>query len=133
MGRFAFAILLIANLLVCPLRCFSCQTGVVEGGDCAQAACCCCQDAQDGDESSNDQPSQGNECSCPNCICEGATVQADPETSGVTDRVALGPWIVPTDALLLSVVSFSRADARDPAPCFAGGRNALVAYQSWLI
>ncbi|MEZ6103846.1 MAG: hypothetical protein R3E01_33285 [Pirellulaceae bacterium] len=129
MGRFALSLLLIANLLVCPLRCLSCQTGVVVDGDCAQAACCC-QDAQDGDESSNGQPSPGGDCSCPNCICEGATVQADPEIREASDCVASGAWILSTDYLL---PSGSRVDARDRPPSYPGGRDALVAYQSWLI
>ena len=133
MGPKLIAILLITNLLVCPLRCFSCQSEEAVGGDCAQAACCCCQGAQDSDESSNEQPLHGEDCTCPNCICEGATVEDDPEIPVASDCVALGAWIVPTDDLLLSGTPHARIDARDRPPSTVGGRDALVAYQSWLI
>lgn len=134
MGRFAFAILLIANLLVCPFRCYSCQTGVVSGDDCAEATCSCChyQDQND-DESSSDEPSHGGDCSCPNCICEGATVEADRKIPSSGDCVAPWAWIAATDDQLRGETYFSRIVARNRRPCYRGGRDALVAYQSWLI
>ena len=133
MGRLAFNILLVTNLLVCPLRCFSCETEVAVGKDYGQSACCCCPVVPEGDESSNDNPSPGDDCSCPNCICEGATIQSAPEIPATDPFVAFGAWIVPVDEFRQEGTSSQRTEPKNRPPRFPGGRDALVAHQAWLI
>ena len=130
MFRTTFFILLTFNLLVCPLRCLSCQTQAGENEACVTTACSCCQESSDAES-----PQSGNtsdeDCSCPNCICEGATLQTSPEISAVESLAALRGR-----ATLFGDVSgrppLCQLTRKDRPPRFNSGRDALVAFQSWL-
>ena len=72
MVRALIVIVLAAHLLVCPLRCLSCGIDTL-GGDmdvCVVDQCC-----HECENSSGEKGTSPDDCSCQNCICEGATVE----------------------------------------------------------
>ena len=79
MFRASLSVLLIANLLACPLRCVSCEVGPSVSEQPAATACSCC--SHDCDIPVPDAPldTPDEDCSCQDCICEGATLQDAPE------------------------------------------------------
>lgn len=131
MGRSFIAMMLIASLLACPLRCFSCQTGAASDVDCATTVCSCCHDSGK-TENPTDAPS--DDCSCPNCICEGATIQADLEIPDrISQFVSFTHWSVSTDDDVLGITAQRSLNPGASPPCSLYGRDTLIAYQSWLI
>ena len=130
MFRTTFFILLTFNLLVCPLRCLSCQTQAGENEACVTTACSCCQESSDAES-----PQSGNtsdeDCSCPNCICEGATLQAGPEISAVESLTAFTCRATPLGDVCGRPSLFQLTWKNRPQR-FNSGRDALVAFQSWL-
>ena len=133
MGRPLLVILIIATLSACPLRCLSGQTATANVGEGAAAACCCCHDTGHGDEIPADEPSPEDSCVCPSCLCEGATIPNGPAIPGIDFTVALDAWTVPADQLLSGGKTSPQVSIDDRLLGFLGGRDALVAYQSWLI
>ena len=132
-----FSLLLIVNLLACPVRCLSCETNVAAGEDVATAACSCCSHGVEASASESPEPSPrpcGDDCNCQNCICEGAVVEADvvlpdsPEQSGQWVRAVM---VVNPTAALLDEASSRRS--RAPNGRLLCGRDVRVAHQSWLI
>lgn len=134
MGRLVIAILLTASLLACPLRCYSCQAGAASDVDCATTVCSCCHDSGASGKTENPADAPSNDCSCPNCICEGATIQAGPEIPDlVAQFVSFTDWSVSTDDDVLGITAQRSRSAGEPPPFSLYGRDALIAYQSWLI
>jgi hypothetical protein len=132
-----FSLLLIVNLLACPVRCLSCETNVAAGEDVATAACSCCSHGVEASASESPEQSPrpcGDDCNCQNCICEGAVVEADvvlpdsPEQSGQWVRAVM---VVNPTAALLDEASPRRS--RAPNGRLLCGRDVRVAHQSWLI
>ena len=132
-----FSLLLIVNLLACPVRCLSCETNVAAGEDVATVACSCCSHSNEvpASESSEQSPQPcGDDCNCQNCICEGAVVEADvvlpesPERSGQWVRAVI---VVDPTAALLDEASLRRS--RAPNGHLVCGRDVRIAQQSWLI
>lgn len=147
------ALLLIANLLACPMRCVSCQANAVADEVCAPAACPCCSDAaeelvsQTPEQCPEQCPERGpeqcpeqcpepceNDCNCQNCICEGAVVEADVE---LPDSVVQAErWVRPAlTATTTAALSYETSWRRSCAPVgqLLCGRDVRVAHQSWLI
>jgi hypothetical protein len=89
MQHFVLTICLIANLLACPLRCAACHSSssAIEPAQQNKRACqCCAKKAVCPEESVSSLPGgkrpadpSENDCSCPNCICEGATLTKAPD------------------------------------------------------
>ena len=75
MSRFVIAILLNSSLLVCPMRCMSCQAGAVLVDHGRPVGCSCCQREAESPNSKSSEQCPGEDCTCQNCICEGATLQ----------------------------------------------------------
>ena len=128
-----FSLLLVVNVLACPVRCISCEANVAVGESCAAAACTCCSDGMDFPVSETPLPCS-NDCSCQNCICEGAMVEVEIEVPDSVDQVVA--WIQPTLSgnqvpVVLNEISLRRS--RAPLGQFLCGRHLRVAYQSWLI
>ena len=81
MQHFVLTICLIANLLACPLRCAACHSSssAIEQAQQNTRTCpCCakkaiCAEKSESSQLPEEHPSE-NDCSCPNCICEGATL-----------------------------------------------------------
>ncbi|QDS95178.1 hypothetical protein FF011L_39690 [Roseimaritima multifibrata] len=126
------ALLLIVNLLACPVRCLSCEAKGTVGEECAQT-CVCCSHDQEASPSEVPEPC-GGDCDCQGCICEGAVVETCVE---LPDRaVETVDWLEPSKseqqvlgnriAIFLRRLSF-------PLGKFLGGREVRVAHQSWLI
>ena len=128
------ALLLIVNLLACPVRCLSCEADVAVGEVCVPAVCSCCSHCDEAPESESPEPC-GDDCNCQNCICEGAVVEADvalpdsPEQSGQWVRAAM---MIATPTAVLLVKTSSRR-SRAPSGRLLCGRDVRVAHQSWLI
>ncbi len=122
MNRSAVVILLIANLLACPLRCLSCETSTsqdsVTANGASQICCHACQlsseedsqtenpserDTSEDSLANNGPPSHDdttNHCSCHTCICEGARIEwHSPLCQDVT--VCFADWQVPSSCQLL--------------------------------
>lgn len=134
MGRFLFAALLITNLLVCPLRCFSCQTGSIGEGCVIESTCGCCADATVGVPGSPEKSPEQHQCACPSCICEGATLQDAPEVPPADALIALESWPVDAAAVTAPRVALISAspESSDSPPAAPAGRVALIAYRCWL-
>ena len=134
MFRFVLPVLLIANLLTCPSRCMSCQAATASVNDRVPAGCACCHcEAESPDsESSEDYP--GNDCACPNCICEGATLQDSLELPDAnTQAASFVHWSagIERDISVEIVQEFARVT--QDCDCRISGRDARIAHHSWLI
>ena len=133
MGKFVFAFILIANLLICPFRCLSSEWGTVSEGGAAPSACSCCQPDNNCDDSPPKDEGKHNDSSCPNCICEGATLQAGPKVSAIDVQYAMAHWLIPADVATQCEMNSYPARLSDRTPRFAGGHTARIAFQVWLI
>jgi|SRR6056297_143573 len=128
-----FSLLLIVNLLACPVRCLSCETNSAAGEESASAVCSCCSHSDESPSPDSPEPC-GDDCGCQNCICEGAVVEADvalpdaPDQSGQWVRAVMA--VNPTTAL---VDETSLRRSRCPNGRLICGRDVRVAHQSWLI
>lgn len=126
-------LLLIVNLLACPVRCLSCETTAAVGTECAPAACSCCSHAEEAPVSESPEPC-GDDRNCQNCICEGAINDARVELSDVQILVS---WELPTQHLMAAAVAshsnFSPRREFAPKGHFLHGRDRCIAQQSWLI
>ncbi len=145
------ALMLIASVLACPLRCLSCKVNASTRANVAASepniesthSCCShCHEVPESDSPASNAPAPShNDCDCQACICEGAVVEADAEVPDQSlDAMPLFSWVPPplaTHALtghdtarrieLLMRCSF--ASSRQ----LLSGRNARLAHQSWLI
>ncbi len=127
------ALLLIVNLLTCPVRCLSCEAKVTTDEECAPAACSCCSHDSEAPVSQVPEPC-GDDCGCQNCICEGAVVEAPVQLPDLMEHFVV--WALP-----LMIDSHAGVDSNSlfarrffvPTGQFLCGRDACIAYQSWLI
>ncbi len=133
MSRFLFSGLLVFNLLICPLRCVSCEIPVADNEDCTTTTCPCCQATGHEDSSDGRDQAPAEDCSCPNCICEGATLPAHPELAWADWQMAPEYQAVPHITARMHDTSLPWLRVKDGPPRCDGGRYALIAYQSWLI
>lgn len=131
MGRLVIAIVLIANLLVCPFRCMSCESEATVEGATARSACCC-QPHDKANHSPSGDEQREHDCSCPNCICEGATLPDSRDDSSVDVEVAVAHWFNPTDSAN-PCWGISQATCATFPPRSTSGRAGLIAFQVWLI
>lgn len=132
MFRAILTLSLIVNLLACPLNCCSGNAVAVSVDEWAPVVCSCCSHGSESSESSDDSPA--DDCDCPNCLCEGATLQDGvqlPMAYSEPAFVGYGLVVVPST----SGASIRRIAAResDDGRLDFCGRGALVAFQSWLI
>ncbi len=132
--KFPFlALLLIVNLLTCPVRCLSCEAKVTTGEECAPADCSCCSHDTEAPVSQVPEPC-GDDCGCQNCICEGAVVEAAVQLPDLIEHFVA--WVQPqtlTGHFGIDSSSFiKRRSVVLPGQCFCG-RDARIAYQFWLI
>jgi hypothetical protein len=127
---------LIANILACPLRCATCAASAPVDEQCeSTTGCPCCSHADDQSPASEvpvDSPS--NDCSCPNCICQGATLEVGREIALPELPFEVFEYCSVT-VRCDAVNSLMRRCAFEDSRCTARnyGRNALIAHQIWLI
>lgn len=134
MIRSLLVLLLIANVLACPLRCLGCQITAADESDREEIGCLCCQPGatSQAPESSGELP--GDDCTCPNCICEGATLESTPQPPEVEAYVIA--WIsLAIDAPATQSPAVRHPGALDLSdqPHRLAGRDARIAHQSWLL
>ncbi len=125
------ALLLIVNLLMCPLRCVACElTATV--GQVPAVTHCCCSHCEDAPVSESPEPCDG-ECDCDDCICEGAVLEADVELSVPTayfDAAQPADLVLATIDRQVTLVARDRASTAGP---LLSGRDLRVSHQSWLL
>ena len=125
-------LLLIVNLLACPVRCLSCETNSGVVVECAPAACTCCQHSEEAPVSETPEPC-GDDCSCQSCICEGAVIKPALDLS---DVVCSTSWSAPTCLVIYPVADrcslFSQRSFVSDWQLLCG-RDRCVAHQSWQI
>lgn len=135
MFRALLTFILMANLLACPLRCASCDAGDVRVQEVPVATCSCCDQPSESSEDSDPV----NTCQCPDCLCHGATLQAevtvpnfDWQHQRISDDYAMAVNIA---ALSGSAVMPPQLDLRQIGDRGIGLRtvHALMAFQHWLI
>ena len=132
MLRAIFPLILIANLLACPFRCALCEASEARVSECSPAACSCCHHESESSESPENSPR--DDCLCPNCLCEGATLQDGIEVrDGGSQRGSFDHWLGGVRSDALEATERYVAPERDDRRWNDCGRNALIAYQSWLI
>ncbi|MCO8124275.1 hypothetical protein NHH03_21210 [Stieleria sp. TO1_6] len=158
MFRAMFSLLLVANLLACPLRCIGCDAAACgistdsTASALVSAGCACCHDACDRSLSESQTVKSGSlestaqyidssgapygcpddcpaECQCKNCLCEGATIQDGPELP-----IALLHSIIGPDREVFPLVERSVwRDVTIDHGWIESGRQRRIALQSWLI
>ena len=125
-------LLLIVNLLACPVRCLSYDTTAAVEPDGVSAACSCCT-LDDCDPISETPQPCGEDCCCQDCICEGATNDSRVELSDVQLIVS---WELPAHLPGVFVEGrFLTSSTRSLVlqEHLLHGRDRCVAHQSWLI
>jgi hypothetical protein len=136
MGKVLVAFILITDLLLCPFCCMSGERDVDVAADkhAARSGCSCCLPK----EACDDSPSKGNDKSndrtCPNCICEGATLKDGPDDS-IADALlfTFTRWLVPGDTSNQFSATTQIAHCADRPAHSISGHAALIAFQIWLI
>ena len=134
---------LIANLLACPLRCAACHTSAPATDQAQQnkRTCqCCAKKAVCPEESESSRlpekrpanPSE-NECSCPNCICEGATLTKAADLAIHIIDVFVDHHVDAVLARLLLAADFSGSEMCIESLPPADIQTALALRQSWCI
>lgn len=128
-------LLLIANLLACPLRCTSCETGVAAVERCDSASTCCANcHRPDQPASEHSAPTPEGDCTCQNCICEGAITECSLELPA--QFVGFIEWVdrSPTPPRL-STLSWSQPghESQPMSGRFRCGRATRIGLQSLLI
>jgi len=129
MERAMIVLLMIANLLICPLRCGEHDAAICEP---APAGCgCCAVDVCDLDPEPPAPPYE--DCGCPNCICEGALVQLKVQLPEPTWKVIWFGWrsVTPSAVEQATIHFLSHADRANRL--FSCARSAQIALQSWQI
>lgn len=125
-------LLLIVNLLACPVRCLSCETTTGMKTEVASTACCCCTQDECSPSSEAPEP-RGADCCCQDCICEGAI--SDPRVD-LSDVHLLVSWELPTYlevALAHCDSNLNLIHLLTPNEHLLYGRIRCIAHQSWLI
>ncbi|TWU34156.1 hypothetical protein Q31b_56270 [Novipirellula aureliae] len=135
-----FHLMLIASLLVCPVRC-SAHAAISSAENSEVTVVCCCCDAG-GAESSvskipNDCPGNGcpdDGCDCQACICNGAIMQSDAQEVSAVD-IDFCSFLAPIEVRLLGIASVYLDRHHDlRLVCrYLSGRDACIAHQSFLI
>ncbi len=139
MFRIVLSTLLIANLLVCPLRCVSCQAGAASVEDCAPAGCSCCHcdtlpPVAELPENCPPVDFPSDDCPCPNCICEGATLQNDLELPAAnTQAASFGHRLVTIERGINVDMMQESAGAAQDWDRRNSGRGARIAHHCWLL
>lgn len=151
MSRVVAILLLIANLLVCPLRCAGAGAAAksTDAGGSAGCHCCAkkvCEPTGDADRSESVTPGEAREskepdsqsdqhqlpaedCACPSCICEGAMPSSPAEIQGVQHSALLVTCYADSAAVPAAKV-VSRKDLPPPP---GPPRARLSLQQRWLI
>ena len=140
MHHFVLTFCLIANLLACPLRCAACHstTPATEQAQQNERTCqCCTKKAVCPEESKSSLPggkhpadSSENDCSCPNCICEGATLTKAPDYAIYVIDGLVHDRVEAVSARLLHTADFSGSESRIEALPPADIQTALALRQS---
>ncbi|MFG0288751.1 MAG: hypothetical protein ACF8CQ_11270 [Rhodopirellula sp. JB044] len=124
------AVLLIVNLLACPLRCLPCGATAVADEQPVTTQChgCCHDDAASTQEQREQSSPCDDGCGMHDCICEGAVVEVNEPLLPADVRLE---WLVHDD---VPGGFSSRSNTflwRSTA--VVCGRDVRVAHQSWLI
>lgn len=135
MFRALLTIILMANLLACPLHCTSCDAAASHVDTPPVEMCSCCPQSSNSPVDSD--PAKA--CECPDCLCHGATLQASVSVPGCNRRRDCRGEdfaMVSNFAVLNgSVINLQQATSRqisDRGICLRTA-NALIAFQHWLI
>ena len=125
------ALLLIVNLLTCPLNCLGCQQLPASSVESACATCECCFDCVETEVPAAPEP-HDRDCECKNCICEGAIVASPVELPQSSDGIC---WFHRIHIELRSPVSsfFADGHSRIVVKHAFTGSDARIALQSWQI
>lgn len=125
-------LLLIVNLLACPVRCLSHETIAAIETEGASKACSCCSFDECDPVSETPEPC-GADCCGQDCICEGAIIDSRVQFSDVQLLVSwelpkhLALALIAVDSDLNSKLTLTR---KKHLPC---GRDRCIAHHAWLI
>lgn len=126
------ALLLIVNLLMCPLRCRAHDAMAAVDQESAPAVCSCCSHCKKGPVSEMPEPC-GDECGCENCICEGAVLEADVELSSPMAYFGAAMPALVAEAAIDRQLEFLGREPSSSAGQLLSGRGLRVSHQSWLL
>lgn len=127
-----FVLLLIVNLLTCPLSCIASASQSAFGIEDACACCDCCSPCVEV-PASNDTMPHDQDCSCKSCICEGAVVSNPVE---LPDSEHALSWNLPIQfatPVPLHSTGFLGNHWSEHSGQILSGRDACIAQQSWQI
>lgn len=134
---------LIASLLACPLRCAACHSSssAIEQAQQNKRTCqCCAKKAVCPEESESSllggkrpaDPAE-NDCSCANCICEGATLTKAPDFASHIIEGLVDHRVDAVLGQLLHTADFSCSEICIESLPPADIQAALALRQSWCI
>lgn len=131
-----FILLLIVNMMTCPLRCISCEANATGGENVAAWACSCChaEECPTGFPVPEAPLPCDNGCDCQNCFCDGAVVENGPEL--LVAALELMSWdffAVDLDQSGDSTFLFAKPGRVALHGRFICGRDARIGLQSLLI
>ncbi len=127
-----FVLILIVNLLTCPLRCLACESHSSSSVESACASCECCLHCEDLPVSDDTEP-HDKDCGCKSCICEGAVVANPVEL--LESGHANGGFLAIHLAMPVPSRSAGFIDNQwsEHSGHSLSGRDARIARQSWQI
>lgn len=126
------ALLLIVNLLMCPVRCLAHEAKAAGSQESVESACACCSHSDEGTSSETPSPCSDS-CDCENCICEGAVLESEIDLSDPLTHFGDAQ-----DSLLTFVVIVTQPASVTPdqdltSRQLLSGRDLRVSHQSWLL
>lgn len=160
MHKFTLVILLIANLLVCPLRCYSCDQPSDQDQNVAATAdfgvCSCCQSANFAFKSQPDNLSPITDgiaeirfaenvktdvgtnppeqpCQCSDCLCDGATMEKGEQLAALGNDCTVPHFFDTAILHSLRPKFFRLAPDRCTSCLNYCGEDPQAAYQVWRI
>jgi hypothetical protein len=129
MVRAVTILLMIANLLICPLRCVVHEAAASET---ALAGCGCCA-VEICDPVPEVPASPDEDCGCQSCICEGALLQLEVELPEPSWKVVWFGWRSPAPSQAGKVTLHFLSTADHENRLLSSARSTQVVLQSWQI
>lgn len=125
-------LLLIVNLLTCPLRCLALESHVAASVESSCATCSCCLTCDEVRISDNSVPLD-DDFDCKSCVCEGAVTEHSVELPESEPQLS---WLLPLDIEFIQSAALAelvKSNALTWSAHSFSGRDARIAHQSWQI
>lgn len=131
MFRWLINCCLIVVLLWCPLRCQAMAANACAEEPASATKCRCCKpvcpSAVEEDSVRQNAPVHSEDCTCGNCLCEGAVVRNVDEIEAPTATLHAA-CLEPAAGAVLDSSPLSMSSTEPPTQIFSSGREIAVLY-----